>query len=216
MLGSVRSETYCFAKLQYFHCFTKFSDVFLLLVRKIMSGEVWKHHNPAACRLSHSCQDSVSPVRNRGCMILSWHWKTAVKSAASSCRRFYGGFLSFLWILCMLLIFSMICEFSVFRSVWISSKTVQIACKTVCFGSSSSQSCGLTLTILQSYIDYLRLLNTQNSMPEGTERHLEAYFSSPEPRFSCLGECAGKCQRQCQYDIIIAMPEDRLAQQKNV
>ena len=155
-------------------------------------------------------------ARNRGCMILSWHWKTAVKSAASSCRRFYGGFLSFSWLLCMSLIFNVIRKFVFYRCACVSSKTVQNACKTVCFGSSSSQSCGLTLTILQSYIDYLRLLNTQNSMPEGTERHLEAYFSSPETRFSCLGECAGKCQRQCQYDIIIAMPEDRLVQQKNV
>ena len=66
MLGSVRSETYCFAKLQYFPCFTKFSDVFLLLVRKIMSGEVWKHHNPAACLLPHSCQDSVSRSSEQG------------------------------------------------------------------------------------------------------------------------------------------------------
>ena len=114
----------------------------------------------------------------------------------------------------MSLIFNVIRKFVFYRCACVSSKTVQNACKTVCFGSSSSQSCGLTLTILQSYIDYLRLLNTQNSMPEGTERHLEAYFSSPETRFSCLGECAGKCQRQCQYDIIIAMPEDRLVQQK--
>ena len=66
MLGSVRSETYCFAKLQYFPCFTKFSDVFLLLVRKIMSGEVWKYHNPAACRLQYSCQDSISRSPKRG------------------------------------------------------------------------------------------------------------------------------------------------------
>ena len=149
-------------------------------------------------------------------MILSWHWKTAVKTAASSCRRFYGGFLMFSWMLRISLIFNVVRKFMFCRCAWMSSKTVQIACKTVCFGSSSSQSCGLTLTILQTYIDYLRLQNTQNSMPEGTERHLEAYFSSPETRFSCLGECAGKCQRQCQYDIIIAMPEDRLVQQKNV
>ena len=32
MLGSVRSETYCFAKLQYFPCSAKLSDVFLLVI----------------------------------------------------------------------------------------------------------------------------------------------------------------------------------------
>ena len=166
--------------------------------------------------MPHSCQDSVSRSPERGVHDTILTLKNRLKTAASYCRRFYGGFLSFLWMLCMSLIFNVIRKFIFCRCVCMPSKTVQIACKTVCFGSSSSQSCGLTLTILQPYLDYLRLLNTQNSMPKGTERHLEACFSSPETRFSCLGECAGKCQRQCQYDIIIAMPEDRLVQQKNV
>ncbi|MDD6494757.1 MAG: hypothetical protein PUF55_08960, partial [Bacteroidales bacterium] len=57
-----------------------------------------------------------------------------------------------------------------------SSKIVQIACKTAYFASSSSQSCGLTLTILLPHFDFLALQDSQDDTTVGCRHLPKAYF----------------------------------------
>ena len=119
----------------------------------------------------------VSPAaRKRANMIQSWHRKTAAKSDTSSWHRFYGGFLAFSRLWCISLIFKTIHHLSNPHHVFVSSKTVQNACKTVNLATWNSQSCSPTLTILQPHFDYFALPNIQNDTPKSQERHSKPCF----------------------------------------
>ena len=195
MLGSVRSETYCFAKLQYFHCFTKFSDVFLLLVRKIMSGEVWKHHNPAACLLPHSCQDSVSRSPERGVhdTILTLKNRREIRSVflPAISRRFFVVFPFVVYIVDIQV--HTTTQLSIRNKnggkTWLAalqnslscSLTLTIlACKKVKVRGQNSQSQSLTLTILQRKTVWLGTGKAQNASPWGVFKRKKAYFLTAE------------------------------------
>ena len=134
-------------------------------------------------------------------MILSWHGNTAAKSVTPSRRRFYGGFSPFSCLLRILLIHNAIRDFLIFRHVFRLLKTVQNASNIVNLASPSSQSCTLTLTILQPHFDYLAPQNTQDDTPKGWKQHPKPYFPPLEAWFSCRGESAWKCQPQYVYDI---------------
>ena len=130
-------------------------------------------------------------------MTLSWHTKNAVKSAASYRRQFYGVFLSFSRSWCTSLIFKTIPPLHNLRHVFVSSKTVQNACKTVNLASWNSQSCSPTLTILQPHFDYFAaslwlFRHSKHSKWHSEEPRttLQTMFSAPENMISvCSKEC---------------------------
>ena len=104
----------------------------------------------------------------------------------------------------MLLIHNAIRDFLIFRHVFRLPKTVQNASNIVNLASPSSQSCTLTLTILQPHFDYLAPQDTQDDTPKGWKQHSKPYFPPSETWFSCRGECAWKCQPQSVCDTIFA------------
>ena len=135
-------------------------------------------------------------------LIPFWPGKTAVKSAAPSCWRFYGGYSPFSCLSCILLIFSLIHEFGISYCIFCTSKTMQNACKIVNLGLSESQSCSLILTILQRHFDYFAAQDTQNDSPKGWKCRPEPCFPPQKAWFSCLLWSARKCQPRCLNDTM--------------
>ena len=111
--------------------------------------------------------------------------------------------LSRLW--CISLIFKTIHHLNNPRHVFVSSKTVQNACKTVNLASWNSQSCNLTLTILQPHFDYFALPNIQNDTPKSQERHSKPCFPPLKTWFPCVQRSARTYQSPAIIAIIYSL-----------
>ena len=138
-------------------------------------------------------------------MTLSWHTKNAVKSAASYRRQFYGVFLSFSRLWYISLIFRTIHHLNNPRHVFISSKTVQNACKIVNLAASLWLFRSITLTILQPHFDYFALPNIQNDTPKSQERHSNPCFPPLKTWFPCVQRSARKYQSPAIIAIIYSL-----------